>query len=147
MMDSFPQIFCTIKQVNNSCKHIRVFGLQIINVIGSWKCINVPVGCCKCCLHFEYLQVQGIYSLYQRIYGFFFADNADMIIDAGTHEVILLYHSASKNACLDLFAFSIGDSETNGWIFMFVAHDNAPFILGVAAGIVDSLTVSWIYSL
>ena len=59
----------------------------------------------------------------------------------------LLHHSAGKNACLDLFSFSISDSETNGWIFMFVAHSGAPFVLTVAAGIVDSLTVTWIYSL
>ena len=81
---------------------------------------------------YQVIVSQCVHGLYQRIYSFLFADNADMIIDAGTHEVIFLHHSAGKNACLNLFAFSVSDSETDGWIFMFVAHGNAPFVLNVA---------------
>jgi hypothetical protein len=46
-----------------------------------------------------------------------------------------------------LFLLSISDSETDGWIFMFVAHSGVPFVLTMAAGIIDSLTAAWIYSL
>ena len=53
-----------------------------------------------------------------------------------TDKVIFFHHSTGKNACLDLFAFGIGDSETNGWIFMFIAHSGAPFAAGVAAGVI-----------
>ncbi len=59
-----------------------------------------------------------------------------MVIDAGTDKVIFLHHSAGKNTGFDLFAFSIGYSEADGWIFMFVAHGNASFILGVAAAVI-----------
>ena len=31
--------------------------------------------------------------------------------------------------------FSLSDSETDGWIFMFVVHSGAPFVLTVVAGI------------
>ena len=42
--------------------------------------------------------------------GFFLADNADAVIDAGTDKVIFLHHAAGKNMGFDLFAFSIADS-------------------------------------
>ena len=50
------------------------------------------------------------------------------IIFAGTDEVIFLYHSAGKNTCFDLFSFSVSYSEADGWIFMLIAHGNAPFV-------------------
>ncbi len=37
------------------------------------------------------------------------------------------------------FPLSISNSEADCWIFVFVAHGNAPFILGVAAGVIDNL--------
>ncbi len=46
-----------------------------------------------------------------------------------TDKVIFFHHSTGKNACLDLFLFGISDSETDGWIFMFVAHSDAPRII------------------
>ena len=35
-----------------------------------------------------------------------------------------------------MFAFSFGNSEADGFIFMFATHGKAPFILGVAAGVI-----------
>ena len=52
-----------------------------------------------------------------------------------------------KNACFNLFAFSIRNSETDGWIFMLIAHGYAPFIVGVAVGVIDYLIATGIYSL
>lgn len=70
------------------------------------------------------------------MYGFFLAYNADAVVDAGTDEVIFLHHSAGKNTGFNLFAFSFGNSEADGFVFMSVAHGNAPFILGVAADVI-----------
>ena len=50
-------------------------------------------------------------------------------------------------ACFDLFSFSVSNSETDGWIFMLIAHGKAPFVLAVAAGVTDNLTATGIYSL
>ena len=33
------------------------------------------------------------------------------------------------------------------WVFMLIAHGNAPFVLAVAAGVIDNLTATGIYSL
>ena len=52
-----------------------------------------------------------------------------------------------KDACFNLFAFSIRNSETDGWIFMLIAHSYAPFIVGVAVGVIDYLIATGIYSL
>ena len=93
------------------------------------------------------LKIQSIHGLYQRIYSFLLADNADAVVDAGTDEVILFLHSAGKNACFNLFAFSIRNSETDGWIFMLIAHSFAPFVVGVAAGAINNLVATEIYSL
>ena len=78
---------------------------------------------------------------------FFFTNNTDAVIDAGTDKVIFLHHSAGKNTGFDLFSFSISNSEADGWIFMLIAHGNAPFVLAVAAGVTDNLTATGIYSL
>ena len=78
------------------------------------------------------MQVQSIHSLYQRIYDFFLANNADAVVNTGTDDV---HHSAGKNTSFNLLAFSFGNSETDGFVFMFAAHGNAPFILGVVAGV------------
>ena len=79
------------------------------------------------------MQVQSIHSLYQRIYDFFLANNADAVVNTGTDDVIYLHHFAGKNTSFNLLVFSFGDSETDG--FLFTAHDNALFILGVVAGV------------
>ena len=42
--------------------------------------------------------------MYKRIYGFFLADNADAVIDAGTDKVIFLHHAAGKDTSFDLLA-------------------------------------------
>lgn len=63
------------------------------------------------------------------IYSFFLANNADVVVDAGTDEVIFLHHSTGKNTCFDLFPFSIRNSKTDSWVFMLVTHGNAPFVL------------------
>ena len=47
----------------------------------------------------------------------------------------------------NLFPFSVSDSEAEGWVFMLIAHGNAPFVLAVAAGVIDNLTATGIYSL
>ena len=52
-----------------------------------------------------------------------------------------------KNMGFDLFSFSVNNSEADSWIFMLIAHSNAPFIFAVAAGVIDNLTVTGIYSL
>ena len=70
-----------------------------------------------------------------------------MVVDAGTDKVIFLHHSAGKNPGFDLFSFSVSNSEADGWIFMLIAHGNAPFDLVVAAGVIDNLTATGIYSL
>lgn len=62
-----------------------------------------------------------------------FLPTTQMRVNAGTDKVIFFHHSTGKNVCLDLFSFGIGDSETNGQIFMFVAHSDAPFVLTVVA--------------
>ena len=49
-------------------------------------------------------------------------------VDAGTDKVIFLHHSAGKNPGFDLFSFSVSYSEADGWIFMLIAHGNAPFV-------------------
>lgn len=87
-------------------------------------------------MHIQQFQVQSVHRLYQRIYGFFLAHNADAVVNAGTDEVIFLHHSAGNNTDFDLFAFSFGNSEADGFIFMFATHGKAPFILGVAAGVI-----------
>ena len=46
-----------------------------------------------------------------------------------------------------LFPFSGSDSEADGWVLMLSAHGNAPFVLAVAAGVIDNLTATGIYSL
>ena len=91
--------------------------------------------------------MQRIYSLYQRIYSFFLANDTDTVINTRTDEVIFLHHSAGKNTGFDLFTFSVTNSEADGWIFMLIAHSNAPFVLAVAAGVIDNLTATGIYSL
>lgn len=68
--------------------------------------------------------------------GFFLAHNVDAVVNAGTDEVIFLHHSAGKNTGFNLFSLSVCNSEADGWIFMFATHGNAPFILGVAAGVI-----------
>ena len=45
-----------------------------------------------------------------------------------------------------MFSFSVSNSEADGWIFMLIAHGNAPFVLAVAAGVIDNLTATGIYS-
>ena len=85
--------------------------------------------------------------MHQRIYGFFLTNNADSVLDAGTDEVIFLHHSAGKNTGFNLFSFSVSNSEADGWIFMLIAHGNAPFVLAVAGGVIDNLTATGIYSL
>ena len=69
------------------------------------------------------------------------------VVDAGTDEVIFLHHSAGKNTGFDLFTFSVSNFEADGWIFMLITHGNAPFVLAVEAGVIDSLTATGIYSL
>lgn len=81
------------------------------------------------------------------IYGFFPANNADAVVDAGTNKVIFLHHSAGKDPGFNLFSFSVSNSEADGWIFVFIAHGNAPFVLAVAAGVTDTLIATGIYSL
>ncbi len=46
--------------------------------------------------------------------------------------------STGKDAGFDLFVFSITDSKTYSWVFMLIAHGKAPFIVGVAAGVIDN---------
>ena len=70
-----------------------------------------------------------------------------MIVDTGTNKVIFLYHSTGKNSGFDLFPFCVSNSKADGWIFMLIAHGNAPFVLAVAAGVIDNLTATGIYSL
>lgn len=41
----------------------------------------------------------------------------------------------------------MSNPEADGWIFMLIAHGNAPFVLDVAAGVIDNLTATGIYSL
>ena len=65
----------------------------------------------------------------------------------GTNKVIFLHHSAGKNPGFNLFSFSVSNSEADGWIFVFIAHGNAPFVLAVAAGVTDTLIATGIYSL
>jgi hypothetical protein len=77
--------------------------------------------------------------LHQSIYGFFLTNNADSVVDAGTDEVIFLHHSTGKNTGFDLFTFSVSNSEADGWTFMLITHGNAPFVLAVEAGVIDSL--------
>ena len=84
--------------------------------------------------------------MYKRIYSFFLADNADAVIDAGTDKVIFLHHAAGKDTSFDLFAFSIADSKTYSWVFVLIAHRKAPFIVGVAAGIVKHPHTTFDYS-
>ena len=81
------------------------------------------------------------------IYSFFLANNADVVVDAGTDEVIFLHHSAGKNTGFYLFSFSVSDSEADGWIFMLIVHGKAPFVLAVATGVIDNLTATGIYLL
>ena len=100
----------------------------------------------KCFLHFKQLQIQSINSLYKRIYGFFLADNAYAVIDAGTDKVILLHHAAGKDTGFDLFTFSIADSKTYCWMFVLIAHGKAPFIVGMAAGTVKHPQAIFDYS-
>ena len=69
-----------------------------------------------------------------------------VIADTGTDKVIFLHHSAGKNTCFDLFSLSVSNSEADGWIFMFIAHGNAPFVLAVAEGVIDNMTATGIYS-
>lgn len=45
-----------------------------------------------------------------------------------TDKVIFFHHSAGKNPGFNLFAFSIRNSETDGWIFVLIAHSFAPFV-------------------
>ena len=82
-----------------------------------------------------------------RTYGFFLTNNTDAVIDAGTDKVIFLHHSTGKNTGFDLFSFSVSNSEADSWIFMLIAHSNAPFVLAVVAGVIDNLTATEIYSL
>ena len=96
---------------------------------------------------FQVIADTTYYSLYQRIYSFLLTNNADVVVDAGTDKVIFLHHSAGKNPGFDLFSFSVSNSEADGWIFMLIAHGNAPFDLVVAAGVIDNLTATRIYSL
>ena len=90
---------------------------------------------------------EGIYGLYQRIYRFLLTDNADAVVDAGTNKVIFLHHSTGKNTGFNLFSLSVSNSEADGWIFMLIAHGNAPFVLFVAVGAIDNLAATGIYSL
>ena len=92
------------------------------------------------------MQIQSINSLYKRIYGFFLANNADVVIDARTDKVIFLHHAVSKNTGFDLLAFSIADSKTYSWMFVLIAHRKAPFIVGVAAGTVKHPQATFDYS-
>ena len=93
------------------------------------------------------LMSKVIHSLYQRIYGFLLTDNADVVVDTGTHGVIFLHYSVGKNTGFDLFSLSVSNSEADGWIFMLIAHGNAPFVLFVAVGAIDNLAATGIYSL
>lgn len=61
--------------------------------------------------------------------------------------IIFLHHSAGKNTGFNLFSFSASNSKTDGWIFMLIALGFAPFVLVVAAGTIDNLTATGIYSL
>lgn len=54
------------------------------------------------------------------IYGFFLANDADAVVDAGTDKIIFLHHSAGKNTGFDLFSLSVSNSEADGWIFMLI---------------------------
>ena len=92
------------------------------------------------------MKIQSIDSLYKRIYGFFLADNADAVIDAGTDKIIFLHHAAGKDAGFDLLAFSFADSKTYSWMFVLIAHGKAPFIVGVAAGTVKHPQATFDYS-
>lgn len=100
----------------------------------------------KCFLHFKQLQIQSINSLHKWIYVFFIAYNADAVIDAGADKVIFLHHTAGKDAGFDLLVFSITDSKTHSWMFVLIAHDKAPFIVGVAAGIVKHPQAAFDYA-
>ena len=75
----------------------------------------------KCFLHVKQLQIQSINSLHKRIDSFFLANNADAVIDAGTDKVILLHHTAGKDAGFDLFAFSFADSKTYSCMLLSAA--------------------------
>ena len=92
------------------------------------------------------MQIQSINSLYKRIYGFFLANNADAVIDAGTDKVIFLHHAAGKDTGFDLLAFSIADSKTYSWMFVLIAHRKAPFMVGAAAGTVKHPQATFDYS-
>ena len=39
------------------------------------------------------------------------------------------HHFAGKDLGFDLFSFSVSNSEADGWIFMLIAYNNAPFVL------------------
>lgn len=39
------------------------------------------------------------------------------------------------------------NSKADSWIFMLIAHGYAPFDFAVAAGVIDNLTATGIYSL
>lgn len=97
-------------------------------------------------MHFKQLQIQCIHGLYQRIYGFYLANNADVVVGTGTDEAIFLHHSAGKNPYFNLFSFSVSNSEADGWIFMLIAHGIAPFVLAVAAGVNGNQITIGIYS-
>lgn len=96
---------------------------------------------------FQVIADTCIYSLHQRIYSFFLTNNTDVVVDAGTNKVIFLHHSTGKNPGFNLFSFSVSNSEIDGWIFMLIAHGNAPFVLVVAAGVIDNLTATRIYEM
>ena len=70
-----------------------------------------------------------------------------MVVNAGTDKIIFLHHSAGKNPGFDLFSFSVSNPETDGWIFMLIAHGIAPFVWAVVAGVIDNPTATGIYSL
>ena len=92
------------------------------------------------------MQIRSINSLYKRIYGFFLANNADAVIDAGTDKVIFLHHAAGKDTGFDLLAFSFADSKTYSWMFVLIAHGKAPFIVGVVAGTAKHPQATFDYS-
>ena len=48
---------------------------------------------------------------------------------------------------LQFVCVQIRNSETDGWIFMLIAHGYTPFVLAVAAGVIYNLTATEIYSL
>lgn len=73
--------------------------------------------------------VPQVEEQFEMAYSFFLTNNADAVIDAGTDKIIFLHHSAGKNLGFNLFSFSVSNSESDGWIFMLIAHGNAPFVL------------------